>query len=593
MVWFLRDLARLARERAAIEELLGRAAWLKGADWGLDGSRLRLDADIEAHGCVYGVRLTYPDAFPASPPTVTPRQDGQLWSTHQYGVGGELCLEWGPDTWVPEVTGAQMLVSAHTLLEAEDPQGSGSSGERAAVPSRHVRTRGQELRGSTFRFLATAALREHLASLPPGASGQLGAVVLLWQRGAITAVVTSVHPDGAEPWTDPGVPPRLANYGLEWSGLFVRSGLRAVSLGVGTVAELRAAADAALRDALDAALGLATPPQVLLLEDAEAGLHLFRLRADEPELTRYKTLNLEPDHPWERRGPEFEVLVEKRVGIVGVGSAGSKVALALGRSGVRRFVLVDDDLFLPENISRHTLDWRSVGEHKVDAIEDQLALLSPAIEVDRRRIRLTGQESTASVAGALDALSRCDLIFDATADPSTFNQLGMIAVQYQRPLVWLEIYAGGIGGMVARYRPGKEPAPLAMRAHYHVVTAEAGARMGVDVPRRGPEPYSADAEPGLPIVASDADVAVIADHAARLAIDVLAGREPSAFPFAMYLVGLARGWIFEQPFQTIPVDVGEAPHAVAPEAPPEAVQQGVAFLSRLLGGGDDGPAGPS
>jgi hypothetical protein len=40
---------------------------------------------------------------------------------------------------------------------------------------------------------------------------------------------------------------------------------------------------------------------------------------------------------------EFERLRDKKIGIVGLGSVGSKVAVSLARSGVRNFILIDDD----------------------------------------------------------------------------------------------------------------------------------------------------------------------------------------------------------------------------------------------------------
>ena len=40
---------------------------------------------------------------------------------------------------------------------------------------------------------------------------------------------------------------------------------------------------------------------------------------------------------------------------------GSKLAASLARSGVRRFVLVEEDVLLPENLVRNDLDWRDVG----------------------------------------------------------------------------------------------------------------------------------------------------------------------------------------------------------------------------------------
>ena len=50
MIWFLSDLARVARERAAIDELQAQAgAWLKNVNWKIT-PLLEADADIEVNG---------------------------------------------------------------------------------------------------------------------------------------------------------------------------------------------------------------------------------------------------------------------------------------------------------------------------------------------------------------------------------------------------------------------------------------------------------------------------------------------------------------------------------------------------------------
>ena len=85
-------------------------------------------------------------------------------------------------------------------------------------------------------------------------------------------------------------------------------------------------------------------------------------------------------------------LNNKKVGIIGAGSLGSKVAISLARSGVKKFLLLDDDVLTPENTLRHALDWRSVGHHKTAALAETLNLLQPGVEVDARSFRLGGQD---------------------------------------------------------------------------------------------------------------------------------------------------------------------------------------------------------
>ena len=76
-------------------------------------------------------------------------------------------------------------------------------------------------------------------------------------------------------------------------------------------------------------------------------------------------------------------LATRKVAIVGCGSMGSKIATTLARSGVGEFILVDDDILLPENLVRNDLDWREVALHKVDGLADKLEYVQPGTQCKR------------------------------------------------------------------------------------------------------------------------------------------------------------------------------------------------------------------
>ncbi|HLU11353.1 MAG TPA: ThiF family adenylyltransferase, partial [Oceanobacillus sp.] len=64
----------------------------------------------------------------------------------------------------------------------------------------------------------------------------------------------------------------------------------------------------------------------------------------------------------------LELLAQKRVGVVGLGSGGGFVALSLAMSGVGNFVLIDNDLLDASNVVRHVADNRYVGQPKAEAV---------------------------------------------------------------------------------------------------------------------------------------------------------------------------------------------------------------------------------
>jgi hypothetical protein len=81
------------------------------------------------------------------------------------------------------------------------------------------------------------------------------------------------------------------------------------------------------------------------------------------------------------------------------------------------------------------------------------------------------------------------------------------------------------------------------------------------------------------MIASDADVSVIASHAARFAIDILV-RPVSIFPNSVYAIGLSVGSVFAEPFDVKPIDVGLPP--VTGEALNLSVDEVQAEIQRLL-----------
>jgi molybdopterin/thiamine biosynthesis adenylyltransferase len=572
-IWFLDDPARLHREREAIRELESRATWLAGTSWLLERA-LALDAIIVVGAREYPVRVTYPEFFPIVPPIVRPQEPDARWSSHQYG-SGTLCLEWGPDNWHPDVTGSQMLESTHRLLSLEAH--SESTGHDV-VPSRHSLTVGQALRGSISRFYFGTAFRDYLGSIPSGSRGTFE-FSSHWQGGEGLYLVQKIEMEGREAWEDGTIPEgmRAATVDgyLRTGAIFVADDTHDPITASCSTADLEGNLgmagfqDVSLHDGFASvlvAVGLGTPRFYLSTTATPGSLILI------PSVTSASDAD-------QRNPAELRALEHKSIGIVGLGSAGSKVALSLARMGVSHFYLVDEDVLLPENICRHALDWRYIGYHKVDALRDSLLRIRAGIKVEVSPLNLTGQESNAATSGVLRRLGQCDLIIDATADSGVFNLLASVSTMRSRPLVWLEVYAGGIGGIIARSRPGKDPRAHRVRDAYHGYTSENPAP---ELVKDGP--YGARSPSGVTMVASDGDVGVIAANAARLAVDTVLGTDPSDFPHSVYLIGLRRAWVFAEPFHTIPIDCGPCEEPEAPMAlDGDQAEEQLSFLGELIG----------
>lgn len=548
MRWVFDDPARFLREHAELDRLEAEASWLNTAWRIANDGLITVDFDMTVHGRVFVGQMTYPDTFPDSPPYLCPRDKTERWSNHQYGAGGSLCLQWRADNWHPDVSGADMVRSAYELLGTEQHPELPN-----VVPSAHRLTPGQEMRGAGRRFVATTDLLKTWMALPLLSRTRLkSAVVYNWRTIVMFVAKFADAQDVLHDVADlpDGITTSVKLLSLAVEGWIFRSSAfdqRQAIESAGTLIGMLADAGFATDDVLVQEAGKYKARAVVLLGTALSSLRVFLINSGEqPELLEHKILW--PSSSDLRLSAEARQLSDIRVGIAGLGSMGSKIAVSLARSGVRRFLLVDDDYLAPGNMVRHELSWAYVGTHKAQAVHDALSLIAAGVQVNTWTTRLAGQESAVTAAGALKDLASCDLLIDATANPEVFLLLAALAKRHEKPMCWGEIFAGGYGGMIARARPGRDPNPLAVRDAYHAFLTNLP-----DAPFKNAAGYDGTEE--QPLVAYDSDVGFVATALTRLAIDTVLSRDPSEFPYSVYLMGMRREWIFEAPFDTRPVDV--------------------------------------
>ena len=539
-VWWHSNQRRLNDEKTAIAQLESDSNWLENVEWSLDDSlRLRAIFDILLDHCSFRLQLTYHNTYPSSPPSVAPVEDIRV-SGHQYGQGGDLCLQIRPDNWRPDYTGADMIRSAHELFIEEAPDDDGAV---TAAPSDHNVPDTISLRGVIFRLYLSKATQHMLVSdVPDRATVKLG---IQWCGGNYG--VANVH--GLEKddftWRTPDIPLALSEEGFLHKGVFVHVALNGAALS-------QISTEEALLPVIGSDEKFKEDSYFCLVVASDNDIILFRKLPATKKLIRYRTI-LEPFEAERRSGDDYSALAAKRVGIVGLGSLGSKIGASLARTGVGHFVLVDGDILHPGNLERHDADWRDVGLHKADLAARRLSLIDPGIRCDARRTAIGAQVSTEEAGNVNAALDGCDLIVDATAEPDVFNHLAGLIDGAKATLVWGAIYAGGLGGEIGRSRPRKDPNPF----HIRDVINQVYDTVDKPPPRVGSRKYYGD-DGGSVLTATDADVSAIASLVATLALDALIGREPSHYAAHAYLVGHARGWMFEGPFHVQPI-LADAP----------------------------------
>lgn len=534
--WWSNDHPRLEAERGGIAALAGQSDWFENSEWSFDDAfRVQVVFEIRLEYGVFPLRLIYHNTFPNTAPSVRPVDPTRL-SDHQYG-NGDLCLEIRPDNWTPEFTGADMIESAFNLLTKERPD---EDGNAVAAPSAHNVPESIETRNAVSRFyLSPAQLSTLLHEAPAIAFGKL------WQQwcseGFIVAQLSEMS-QGDWSWQDTALPPTLGKDVAVQPVIVVKAEKSERTLRGIAHKDL-------LFDVLGMDLSLDQPAFSCLVCPVEGLPVLFQQMEGAEGLIKYRTI-LAPQETMSRGGDIRERLAGTRIGIVGLGSIGSKIAVSLARAGVGRFDLIDDDIIHVGNLDRHDADWRDIGLHKVDSVARRIGLVSSNVEVSARRVAIGAQVSTTEMATVDGALNECDLIIDATADPEVLNHLTAISLRAANALQWGGVFAGGIGGYMARSRPECEPSPHLIRQALNEFYDSIVEKPPVAVGRR----YDGQSHDEV-FIASDADVTLLASHMTQFALDALLRNEPSEFDTPLYLIGFRRAWVFDSAFYVQPITV--------------------------------------
>ena len=79
---------------------------------------------------------------------------------------------------------------------------------------------------------------------------------------------------------------------------------------------------------------------------------------------------------------ETDMMQDKTAIISGCGSVGSYVDLELARSGVGRFLLIDNDILSYANVCRHQCNITDVGNFKTNAVAERIRLINPEARVE-------------------------------------------------------------------------------------------------------------------------------------------------------------------------------------------------------------------
>jgi molybdopterin/thiamine biosynthesis adenylyltransferase len=565
MWWYFEDLLRVKLEHEAINALVDEGIGVENVRWRMAANTaLRVEADLRVGNDVRSVALTYPMIYPNSPPTVRPIGEHTEWGAHQYLANGELCLQYRPDNWHPDYIGAHMLRSALTLMAAD----SGVTHQSAwDLPSAHVETPASEIRRKWARLVLTAEAQQRLTQLKKSLQVNLRRA---WVTGNFMMTLTSItEPDG-KVWSDPALPTDVVE-SAELKGLAVPVAANDPRLEI-IPALLKSDGSSQVLWNLFAPAYVDDGSDRCLILVVDGAVRPFVIRAGNKR--PYEAGLVLPD-PGVRLPSSHAALAHKTFAILGCGSVGSKVATSLARSGGKKFVLVDDDVLKPENLVRNDLDAYTIGGQKTAALAQRLKRVAAGVEVKMHNFMIGGQESGTQSDSIVRELAQADIIIDATGSHEAFNSAAAAAKLNGKTLFWGRVFAGGYGGLIARSRPKLDPNPFDAREMIN----QWCENPEFPEPPKAAKDYAAQTTKGVPMVADDADVSVIASHLARFVIDTAAGADSSDFEYSAYMIGLRKEWIFKSSFDIWPIDLG-------PELPSTTVsnvtQETAGTVSMLL-----------
>lgn len=147
---------------------------------------------------------------------------------------------------------------------------------------------------------------------------------------------------------------------------------------------------------------------------------------------------------------ELDVLANKRVLVIGVGSGGSAIALDLAKAGVGQFALADFDRVERHNLSRHICSANDLGRLKTDAVADAIKGKNPYAIVDRLPIDVNKNLDVLE-----EEIIKADIVLACTDNNRSRYNISELLVKHNTIGLFGRAITRAEGGDVFIYRPGE------------------------------------------------------------------------------------------------------------------------------------------
>ena len=141
---------------------------------------------------------------------------------------------------------------------------------------------------------------------------------------------------------------------------------------------------------------------------------------------------------------DLDLLWNKKVLILGLGTGGSKIALELARAGNGNLILADPDRLAYPNISRHEGDMFDVGKPKAQVAAERIYKVNPAVKV-----KCYNENIFERPLNQVQAIfENADLVIAATDKAGVQLLINQVTQKFSIPCVFGGCYEEALGGEV-------------------------------------------------------------------------------------------------------------------------------------------------
>jgi len=214
---------------------------------------------------------------------------------------------------------------------------------------------------------------------------------------------------------------------------------------------------------------------------------------------------------------ETDLLKDRTVLIVGLGTGGITVAIELAKSGVDRVMLVDHDRLEIGNIMRHSAGISFVGRQKVAAARDLILETNPLGAVETYAVKANDENKEL----LRTLIERADLVICATDNRPSKLLINSLCVDAKKCVIFGGAFRRAYGGQVLRVRPGESACYHCLVIYMPEAEADREISSQEDADSIAYSDRPVAIEPGLSM-----DVAPISIMLSKLALqELISGRE--------------------------------------------------------------------